>query len=182
MTKLVYFTLFLCALIFSGCQKTEEVKISNQPVTPVPSNTPNLITENAVKADVPRLAGKTAAEIDKILGKPDKITPATIAREMPGEYRLYKIAGNPKGLSVRFYKGKAVRFNLILGNPFASAREALLETFNIDVKNSAPTVDKNEPLSEKWQGTFGGVRFATVYAKKDKQDGQFVMVHAETVD
>jgi len=171
------------ALLFFGCQKANETnKISEQNSKPVPSNTPNIIIESAGKIDVPRLAGKGAEELDKTLGKPEKITPATVAREMPGEYRLYKTEGNPKGLSVRFYKDKAVRFNLILEKPFASAREALLETFNIDVKDAAPTIEKNEPLSQKWQGEFSGVKFATVYAKKDKAGGQFMMVHAEIAD
>ena len=174
--------LFCAALIFTGCQKTEEpVNSGEQDLTPNPSRTATPPFENADRIDVPRLAGKTSEEIDKTLGKPEKITPATVARETPGEYRLYKIEGNPKGLSVRFYKNKAVRFNLILEKPFASAPEALLKTFNIDVKNSAPAVEKSEPLSQKWQGEFGGVRFATVYAKKDRPNGQFVMVHAEIV-
>ena len=163
-----------------GCQSAEESKRSDlQNLVPAPSPTATPKNESATKADVPQLAGKSAEELDKILGKPEKITPATVQKEMPGEYRLYKLEGNPKGLSVRFYRGRAVRFNLILEKPFASAKAALLETFDIDVKNIPPTIEKSEPLSQKWQGEFGGVRFATVYAKKDKPDGQFVMVHAE---
>ena len=171
--------IFAVSMVF-GCQSAEESKGSNlQNLVPAPSPTPTPKSESAIKIDVPQLAGKSSEELDKALGIPEKITPAAIAKEIPGEYRLYKIAGNPKGLSVRFYKNKAVRFNLILEKPFASARDALLETFNIDVQNAPPTVEKSEPLSQKWRGEFGGVRFATVYAKKDQPDGRFVMVHAE---
>jgi hypothetical protein len=170
----------LAGLFSFGCQSAGESKNSNlQNLVPAPSMTATPKPESKVKIDVPQMAGKPAEELDKILGKPEKITPATVQKEMPGEYRLYKIESNPKGLSVRFYRGKAVRFNLILGKPFAAAKDALLETFNIDVRNVPPANDKAEPLSQKWQGEFGGVRFATVYAKKDKPDGQFVMVHAE---
>lgn len=169
------------ALMFFGCQKDEEAKnrdFQTPAIEPARTIAPKNVDE--VKIDVPRLAGKPAEEFDRIFGKPEQVTPATAAKEIPGEYRLYKIEGNPKGLSVRFYKNKAVRFNLILEKPFASANDALHQAFNIDVKNIPPTIEKNEPLSYKWRGDFGGVRFATVYAKKDKPDGQFVMVHAET--
>ena len=181
MMKFIKFAaLFFAVFIIFGCQKTVDSNLANeQTPKPEPSKALAPKPESASRIDVPKLAGKTAEELDKMLGKPEKITPATAAKEIPGEYRLYKIEDNPKGLSVRFYKGKAVRFNLILAKPFASAADALRETFNIDVKNIPPTVEKGEPLSRKWQGEFGGVRFATVYAKKDKPDGQFVMVHAE---
>ena len=183
MERFIKFSLLIFALsIAFGCGKEESAHLAvNQKINPEPSNTPNIIPKIVSRIDVPRLAGKSAEELDKIIGKPEKITPATARKEIPGEYRLYKIEGNPKGLSVRFYKDKAVRFNLILEKPFASAKDALLETFTIDVKNIPPTVDKAEPLSQKWQGEFGGVRFATVYAKKDTPNGQFVMVHAEIV-
>jgi len=177
---LKFAALFYAASVFFGCQKAEESKISDAPVsTPEIVRTSTPKPESKAKIDVPQLAGKSPEELDKILGKPEKITPATVAKETPGEYRLYKTEGNPKGLSVRFYRGKAVRFNIILEKSFAAAKDALLETFNIDVKNIPPTIEKAEPLSQKWQGEFGGVRFTTVYAKKDKPNGQFVMVHAE---
>lgn len=181
MEKFIKFGLLIFALsMVFGCQSAEEPKNSDlQNLVPAPSQTSTPKSESVRQIDVPRLAGKSAEELDKVLGKPEKITPATARKEVPGEYRLYKIEGNPKGLSVRFYRNKAVRFNLILEKPFASAKDALLETFNIDVKSISPTVDKTEPLSQKWQGEFGGVRFATVYAKKDTPNGQFVMVHAE---
>lgn len=181
MTKKLKFAapFFVLPLLF-GCQKAEDANNFNQ-ASLKPTETIVPKPESASRIDVPKLAGKTAEELDQVFGKPEKITPATVAKEMPGEYRLYKISGNSKGLSVRFYRGKAVRFNLILEKPFASAQDALRQTFNIDVKNAPPTVEKNEPLSQKWQGGFGGVRFATVYAKKDTANGKFVMVHAEIV-
>lgn len=181
MTKNLKFSaLFLIGLLLLGCQKAVEPKTANAPNAKPPANENSIPKpESESRIDVPRLAGKTAEELDKVLGAPEKITPAVVAKEMPGEYRLYKISGNAKGLSVRFYRNRAVRFNLILEKPFASASDALRQAFNIDTKNIAPTVDKNEPLSQKWQGEFGGVKFATVYAKKDRANGQFVMVHAE---
>ena len=38
---------------------------------------------------------------------------------------------------------------------------------------------KGDPLSDTWKGTFDGVKFKTVYAKRDKAGGNFIMLHAE---
>ena len=166
----------LLCLTFS-CQSAQENKLE------VKSESSPIITKTVEpkelkhSIDVSKLVNKSATELDKTFGEPEKITPAAIAKEMPGEYRLYKMADHPKGLSVRFYKDKAVRFNLILGTPEKSASQALLKNFNIDV--SKMTSVKGESLSETWKGNFNGVNFSTAYAKREKAGSEFIMIHAE---
>lgn len=129
--------------------------------------------------DVPQMANKSPADFDKIFGEPVQITeikdnPAL----MPGEFRLYTISGHPKGLSVRFFKGRAKRFNLILGETAKSSKDVLSKIFKINVGEISP--DKtSEPLSEKWKGKFNGINFVTVYAKREMVTDDFTMVHAE---
>ena len=170
------FVIFLFSFSF-GCQTTQETKVETKPQAS-PTVTATIAPNELQKtADVPKLVNKSAAELDKTFGQPEKITPATLASEKPGEYRLYKMAGHPKGLSIRFYKDKAVRFNLILGTPEKSSRDALLKIFNIDVTKM--TVVKGDSLSETWKGESNGVNFSTAYAKRDDAKSGFVMIHAE---
>jgi hypothetical protein len=169
------FVIFLASLLAFGCQSAQETKTETKTIAPTP--TVVSLTPTQTMAEVPKLVNKSAAELDKTFGPPEKITPATIARETPGEYRLYKLTGHPKGLSVRFYKDKAVRFNLLLGTPEKSSREALLKFFGIDVSKMSTV--RSESLSETWKGVSNGVNFATAYAKREKAGGDFVMIHAE---
>lgn len=178
--KLISLVLILLSL---SCQQSEtnESAIPNNSVSPTPKKTSE--TEKTAEipdfVDVPNLANKSSAEFDKTFGKPLQITeikdnPAM----MPGEYRLYQVEGHPKGLSVRFYKDQAKRFNLLLGTPLESSKDALSEIFKINV-GQIPPDKKSEPLSEKWKGIFEGIKFTTVYAKREKLNGDFTMVHAE---
>jgi len=181
MTKFLSSSLvFFLSFAFFGCQKATETKPerSNISVNSVqPSKTPNTPTkaEQTIPIDVPKLAGKSVAELDKFFGTPQEATSVADG----GEFRLYKIAGQSKGLAVRFYGGKAKSFNLILDKPFSTSKEALKQVFNIEVGNSAPVKDAKEPLSEKYQGTFGSVKFKKVSAKKQENDGGFIFVLAE---
>ncbi len=152
----------------------------NNEISPKPEET--VLADKIGKpkfVDVPNLANKSSTEFDKIFGKPLQITEIKDNRAMmPGEYRLYKVEGHPKGLSVRFYKNQAKRFNLILGTPLKASKDALSEVFKINLDGISP--DKtSETLSEKWKGKFNGVNFETVYAKREKVNGDFTMVHAE---
>jgi hypothetical protein len=177
MTKFIKFgaLLFAAAMLF-GCRSAEEIPNANIPeVRPVPSNTPVFNPPVAARVDVPGLVNKTAAEIDRLLNPPEETKPI----ENNGEYRLYKLAGQPKGLAVRFYGGRAKSFNLILAAPESTSKEALNKFFGIDVGNLRPTKDPKEPLSEKYQGTFGGVRFAKVSAKRENAASGFVFILAE---
>ena len=127
---------------------------------------------------MPRLANQPVQAFDDIFGVAVKISEINDDPSMmPGEYRLYNVAGNPKGLSVRFFKGKAKRFNLLLGAPRKTSKDALFELFRIDV--SKMKVVRGEELSEKWVGESGGVTFKTAYAKREAANGDFTMVHAE---
>ena len=183
MTKILGLSLAF-SLIFSvsGCQSATETKPENANVSAVPvqpSKTPNVPpkSEQTIPIDVPKLADKPVAELDKFFGAPQ-------ASESSGggEYRLYRIAGQTKGLAVRFYGGRAKSFNLILDKPVSTSKAALKQIFNIDVGNSAPVRDAKEPLSEKYQGTFGGVKFKKLSAKKQENGEGFIFVLAEVVE
>ena len=119
--------------------------------------------------NTPALAGKTAPEVDAMLGAPAEVTPIeNDPTQEPGEYRDYRIAGvkdgvTSHGLMVRFTEGRAVDFMLDLPIPQASAETALLMA-GIDVGNSRPTV--TAPAAKRWAGTFGGVYFKDVAAVK----------------
>lgn len=173
------FILFLL-LAASGCQSTTETKPENINNL-VPLVTPPPVAEKTVQTnaiDVPKLADKSIAEIDKVFGTPD----AAKSIDNGGQYRLYKIANQPKGLAVRFYGGKAKNFNIILDKPFPTSKEALRQVFGIDVGNSAPIKDPKEPLSEKYQGTFGGVKFTKVSAKRQESGQGFIFILAEVAE
>jgi hypothetical protein len=170
--------LFLLSLF--GCQATQETKIentqsSNISIQPAKTEAVAVKSEKTSIVDVPKLANKPADELDKIFGKPEE----SKKQKDGGEYRLYKIANQSKGLAVRFYGGKAKNFNLILEKPLPTSKDALKQAFGIDVGNAAPTKDAKEPLTEKYQGTFGGVKFTKVSAKRQENGGGFIFVLAE---
>lgn len=157
-------------------QANKEVSVDRTPGTEVSS----VVKKPDVNSvDVPKFVNKTSGEFDRFFGPPEQITPVkNDPKMMPGEYRLYKVEGHPKGLSVRFYKDRAKRFNLILGNPANSSRSAILEVFKINL-GSIKSDTISEPLSEKWHGKFNGIEFLTVYAKREMPNSGFTMVHAE---
>lgn len=170
-------------LLSLSCENSENTPIenSNNSVSSTPKKEVLVKKNKEIPrfVDVPNLANKSSAEFDKIYGKPLEITEIKDNPSlMPGEYRLYEIGGHPKGLSVRFYKDKAKRFNLLLGTSLKSSKDALSEVFKINV-GQIPPDKKSETLSEKWKGKFNGINFTTVYAKREKVNGDFTMVHAE---
>jgi hypothetical protein len=170
--------ILLLLFVSFGCQKVEEEKLppisvietKTEPTTVV--KTPNVST---VIVDIPKIANKSVKELDVMFGKP-KEAKKTAAN---GEYRLYNLPNEPKGLAVRFLDGKALNFNLILSKSFATSQEALLSGFGIDVSKVSSTKNVNEPLSEKFQGKFNGVKFEKVSAKRDAFGKGFVFVLAE---
>ncbi len=174
---------FLLPFMLFGCQTAPEntPEISNisnnraQTSAPPPAA---IKSEQTLPLEVPKLANKPIAGLDEIFGAPLESKPL----EKGGEYRLYKIAGQSKGLAVRFYAGRAKSFNLILDKPVSTSKEALKQVFGIDVGNSGPVKDAKEPLSEKYQGTFGGVKFTKVSAKKQADGRGFIFVLAEVAE
>lgn len=169
--------LVLISLFLFSCEKTEENKTE--------SNTPKLIVEstknkvekikNNLPIDVSKLVNKNSSQLDKTLGNPLEVK----ATEDGGEYRLYSIENEPKGLAVRLYKNQAKSFNLLLTNPIASSKETLKRAFGIDVGKQSPIKDPKEPLSERFEGTFNGVKFSKLSAKKDDKGKGFIFVLAE---
>jgi hypothetical protein len=175
-------TSFLLLASFA-CQTATETNTVNQPNsnTSVQPLKPEPVAANPVQTiaiDVPKLADKSIAEIDRAFGKPEE----SRSIENKGEYRLYKVAGESRGLAVRFYKGRAKSFNLISDKTFPTSKEALKQIFNIDVGNTAAIKDPKETLSEKYQGTFGGVKFTKVSAKRQENGNGFIFVLAEVAE
>jgi hypothetical protein len=174
---------FCFLLIALGCGNSESVETEDTNIAtkqaPAVQKTP-AVSETKLKKDVDviRLANKSASFFDEAFGEPEKITPVKGNPQfMPGEYRQYRVAGHPKGLSVRFYKDQAKRFNLLLGEGEKSSEEALKDIFKIDVGKLKRA--KSDSLSETWNGKSGKVNFTTAYAKRGKAGGDFVMLHAE---
>lgn len=173
-------------ILFSlSCQnQTPDISQETNLAAPIKPTPPKNTTKPAAPefVDVPELADKPAEKFDELFGRPRETTAITDNPAlMPGEYRLYDVAGHPKGLSVRFYRNRAKRFNLLLGTPRESAGDALANIFRIDVSKMQKVRDSGggDALSEKWRGVSGGVEFETAYAKREKPGGNFTMVHAE---
>ncbi len=181
--KLTSFSIFpalVLTALFLGCGTKIEREVQENSdlvvnIAPVEVKTAG---PSPSAVDVPELVNKSASYFDDQFGKPVKITLIeNVPALMPGEYREYQIEGHPKGLSVRFHRDKAKRFNLLLGKPGESAEKSLAKIFRIDVKEMNRV--KTDPLSESWTGRSGVVSFKTAYAKRDKPGGKFVMLHAE---
>lgn len=68
---------------------------------------------------------------------------------------------------------------MLLTKPFSSSKETLKNAFGIDIGKATPRKDPKEPLSESFQGTFNGVKFSKLSAKKDDQGKGFIFVLAE---
>jgi hypothetical protein len=172
--------LFFLLLTFLACQKIEEEKLTSDPITVIETKVePTIVTKTQVVSttivDIPKIANKSPKELDAIFGKP-KEAKKTAAN---GEYRLYNLPNEPKGLAVRFLDGRALNFNLILSKSFATSQEALLKGFGINVGGVSATKNVNEPLSEKFQGKFNDVKFEKVSARRDEKGNDFVFVLAE---
>lgn len=176
MRKIVF---ILLGLVAFGCQKAEETKIETNSVSPTKTvQTPKTEVETpkaTLPIDITKLVNKSVDGLDNLFGKPVETKP----NDDGGDYRLYNIANEPKGLAVRFYEGKAKSFNLILTNPVATSKDALKQVFGIDIGNMSPIKDPKEPLTEKYQGNFGGVNYRKVSAKKDGKGNGFIFVLAE---
>jgi hypothetical protein len=176
------FVLFIFTFILYGCSNLQSTGQNETQVSPSPkpsiSATQNETARIKPVIDVPNLANKPAEDFEKIFGKSVKITTIkNVPEHMPGEYRLYKVVNHPDGLSVRFYKNRALRFNLFLSEQTESPKDALLKTFGIDVKDAASTKTQ---FVEKWAGEFNSIKFKTAYAmKKDINSSKYAMVHAE---
>jgi len=173
----------LFAVLFSfGCGAQPETAPEKTTVTPPKEEIKRVEEKPSVtEVDVPKLANKSAEHFDEIFGDPVKISPVrNNPKLIPGEYREYKVEGHRKGLSVRFHRDKAKRFNLLLGKPEKTSTNALATIFKIDVKKLSRV--QSDPLSETWKGKFGTVTFETAYAKRSKSSGEFIMLHAEVAN
>jgi len=175
--KIIIFLMFIGAVFLFGCQKAEEAKTETNSATPAKTiERPKVETPKvALPFDISKSVNKSSDELDQIFGKPEEIKPT----DDGGDYRLYPIANQPKGLAIRLYGGKAKSFNLILNKSFSSSKEAIKQVFGIDVGNSPIIKNPKEPLTEQYRGTFSGVKFSKISAKKDEKGTGFIFVLAE---
>lgn len=184
MTKILSRSLAF-SLVFAafGCRSAVEINANNANAAAhraQPSKTPNTPLKSAqtIPIDVARLAGKSIDEFDRLF---EKIAEGKTV-EPVGEFRLYKINGQSKGLSVRFYGNRAKSFNLISDDIFETSREALMKLFDIDAGRLTPVKKNSEPLTESYRGTFGGVKFKKVSAKRAGKGKGFIFVLAEVAE
>jgi hypothetical protein len=175
MKKLFVISLILFAV---GCQKPAEIKpqpIQNTDVAVQPTQPKVESAKVSLPIDLAKIAAKSATESDEIFGTPTKT-------ENNGNYRLYQISGESKGLAVRFFGGKALNFNIILSKSFATSKEAIKQVFGVDVGNAVAFKNPKEPLSEGFSGTFSGIKFKKLLAKKDDKGQGFIFVLAEIAE
>lgn len=125
--------------------------------------------------DIPALANKSPEEFDKAFGKAATVTPITkTPEEMPGEFRHYKVTGLEETLQVRFYKGKAVSFNVTLtkAEQKKTAEELVKYAgFNTEGKRA----ERPSAYVAKWSGEFGGVQFVEITAVKSNVDDYYTL-------
>lgn len=168
--------LIAAALFFSACGNSANDSAAT--IAKSPTNVPTIVEPAPVKLpstiDIPKLADKQIADFDAAFGKPQE----SKSIENDGEYRLYRVNGQSRGMAVRFFGGRAKEFNLILDRPLATSSEALRQVFAIDVGKTPPARNPKEPLTETYKGTFGGVKFAKVAAKKQQDGKGFILVLA----
>lgn len=175
MKKLFAFLLLLFAF---GCQKTEEFKpqsIQNKEVAVQPTQTKADPVKIQLPIDLAKIARKSVSELDRIFGTPTET-------KTDGNYRLYQISGEPKGLAVRFFNGKALNFNILLSKSYPTSKDVIKQVFGVDLVNAVPFKNPKEPLSEGFTGTFGGVKYKKLLAKKDEKGTGFIFVLAEIAE
>jgi hypothetical protein len=162
----------------AGANRNRGVSTANSSA-PAHTSTP---TPSPV-VDIPKLIGKTPAELDSALGRPAEVTKITNNREMmPGEYRDYEVPGSARaatshGLMVRFYKGRAVLITYDLPAPTSSPEDAL-RLAGIEPGSAKPSVVA--PMAQRWSGTFNGVNFGDAAAlMAGLNSRQYTTVQAE---
>jgi hypothetical protein len=161
-------------MLVLACSTDPNAFNTNRPATPAPSATP---AAEAFKpwVDIPGLANKSPEEFDKAFGKAATVTAITkTPEEMPGEFRHYKVSGLEETLQVRFYKGKAVSFNITLAKAEQkkTAEElAKYAGFNLEGKRA----ERPSAYAAKWTGEFGGVQFSEITAVKSNTDDYYTL-------
>lgn len=174
-SSLIAFVAICCVGLGCG-NRTNEKETSS----PTPAKTE--VTANAQIADLTKLIRQPPQVFDKAFGKAVEAFETDDPGTIPGEMRDYKIPGvsSPQtitaGMTVRFYKGKAVEIMVDLPSPTSSSAAALLQV-GIDTQGVAPV---RTPVTDYWPNlTFKGVTFKTVWAYKlDTGSSLFTTVKA----
>lgn len=140
--------------------------------TPAPAKTPEPAKP---VVDLPALANKGPEDFEKALGKATQVTPITkTPEEMPGEFRHYPLEGITDTLQVRFYKGKAVAFNLtVQKEKQTKTPEELAKMAGFDMTGKSG--NDPSPHARKWKGEFGGVNFSEITAVKSNVDNYYTL-------
>ena len=114
--------------------------------------------------DVPKLVNKPPKSVEKLLGKPVKTEKITQIKEyMPGEHRNYSSEFTHM-FTVRYYKGKAVDFNLYL-NEKLSTNEILVR---MGIDESTLKLELSNDVAKAWTGTFSNLDYKIRALKKSE--------------
>lgn len=174
----IKFILLFAPLILLGANCRQAGKPAGNQIIAAPVASP-VVNYAGELIDVPKLVNQSVERIEAVLGRAtEKKTLEKKKPDAPDSYAMFKTAAHPNGLTVHFRNKKAAIFNLVLTGSVNSPREGLQKFFGINVGDAKP-VEKTQFL-EKWSGEFGGVKFANVYAYKERvENNDYKLLHAE---
>lgn len=126
-----------------------------------------------VAVNIPKLAGKSPEEVEKVIGKPTGCQEFTNKyQRVPGNYCEYKTENtaplvSPSGLTIRFNNNQAKNFVVDLKYPTDSEKEALTAV-GIDAKDNPATF--SNPTAATWRGKLNGISFTDLIVLKQGPD------------
>lgn len=174
----------IIVVCFSACVGWRD-NIKNTPPPPLPPTpTPKVVrSPRAVKSapaiDIPKLMRQPPEVFEESFGEATEI----FKGDKTVEIREYEIPGVTKtnltkaGLTIHFYKGKAIRITVDLLAPTSSAEEALSQV-KIDAKGVAPS-EKRGIYVIWFNRSLNGIKFEKVWASSSDSDSQnFTTVQA----
>ncbi len=152
----------------SGAKSASNTAAAAKPAAAV-SPTPQAQEQKFI-ADIPSLAGKTAKDVDAMLGQPVEVAAIAANRDnSPGEYRDYAVKGL-ETMQIRFHKDRAVNFTLMADK---DKRLASAEEFANQFGFAVNVGEQVGSLAVSWKGKFGDAIFSNIKALKDPATGYF---------
>lgn len=180
MKRLNFNIIIFTLLLFIGCSTNDKnlnvnTTINSNENTNTNSFDKSFQVENFL--DIPKLANKSSAEIDKAIGNPTRIQPKQLNSLKKGiirEYKLEKIE-----CEIGFYQDKAVEFvcNLDESNKFENPRQ-VMRSFGFEVSNDNKYAVSTDFKTYVWKGNFGGTDFYSIVISKGNS-GHFSKILAQ---
>ena len=126
--------------------------------------------------DIPKLANKSSAEIDKAIGNPTRIQPKQLNSLKKGTIREYKL--EKIECKIGFYQDKAVEFVCNLGqNAKFEDPKIVMRSFGFEISNDNKYAVSTDQ-TYVWKGTFGGTDFYSIVVSKGNS-GHFSKILAQ---